>query len=775
MHVTRFICYLFILLAFKPSIGASPACDVEYSLPHNTWQMISLPCTPPTDNNTVSAVFGDDIHGVYKQDWILYSYDTSLNNYITLDEDSVLTPGVGYWIIQVDAGGNAATLDLPAESTPTPANGELTKSCLAGNLCSTAEMKGYSTETVQWNMLGNPTPNSVLMSTIRLADIEASPCNYGSPCSLQEAESHQLSHHSVWTFNGTEYVLKDPSSTIEPWAGFWSAALADLSDQQTLHWLFPYTTDELHDNSAARFLSQATFGASVESIAELQSLGSREAWIAQQLAASPTLTEAYVRRNSNGSLRPPRHHIWWHNAMTADDQLRQRVAFALSEIFVISDRDYELANSQYGVSNFYDMLIRNAFGNYRSLLEDVTLHPAMGIYLGMVLNQKANPELNTRPDENYAREVLQLFSLGLYQLNQDGTPIIGADNKACETFSPTHITAFARVFTGWNFAGNSDWSPNDYTSKDKVSPMQADANYHDTDAKTLLNLSTSIGSNGCRPLVNGTGVPAAQTPEADLSAALDNIFNHPNLAPFISKALIQRLTTSNPSGDYIHRVAAAFNDNGSGVRGDLAAVVSAILLDPEAIHGVLVNADFGKIKEPILLQTQLWNGVGARPSANPSSTDTINGYSTYWARSDRADEVLGQGPMRSPSVFNFFLPDHPLPNSSGLSAPELQIYTDGNVSTLNESLYYQVFRHNDLRSSSDSQVHFLLDQLSQLSNEQILQQLDTTLLAGQMSPRTYRDLLAYLNRMSDSTSNRELAITDTLFIISVSPTFRVQK
>lgn len=312
----------------------------------------------------------------------------------------------------------------------------------------------------------------------------------------------------------------------------------------------------------------------------------------------------------------------------------------------------------------------------------------MGIYLGMVRNQKANPELNIRPDENYAREVLQLFSVGLSELNQRGEKLPLENPLA--TYTQDTIVDFARVFTGWNFADSSGvWISNDLTAYDKTLFMLADYNplppdsLHDTDPKNLLN--------GAQLLTD----PSSPTStEDDLQFALDNIANHPNVAPFISKLLIQRLTTSNPSPEYIARVAQRFNDNGQGSRGDLAVVIKAILLDDEARQGKAINPDFGKVKEPLLQLTQLWRAFNAKPG-----TIAENGsYRLYAKVSDRIDEVFGQAVMKSPSVFNFFLPDNPLSSipDSKLVSPEMQIMTEANIAAIHNALYEQIYTFNSI-------------------------------------------------------------------------------
>lgn len=480
-------------------------------------------------------------------------------------------------------------------------------------------------------------------------------------------------------------------------------------------------------------------------------------------------TLPYVLNNSNGSLNTTRHYIWWQNIMQGEDQLRQRVAFALSEIFVISDLDYTLSNSQYGISHYYDMLAENAFGNYRELLEKVTLHPTMGIYLGMVRNQRANTELNIRPDENYAREVLQLFSVGLNQLNWRGEAL-PLDNPIA-TYSQETVENFARVFTGWNFADSPGlWVSNDLTTYDKTLNMVADYDpplpdsFHDTEMKTLLD--------GEQLLTDANSVTST---EDDLQFALDNIANHPNVGPFISKLLIQRLITSNPSPEYVERVANIFNDNGEGERGNLSAVIKAILLDDEARGGEAININFGKVKEPLLQLTQLWRAFNAEPGAIAQS----GAYRLYAGPIDRIDDVLGQAVLKSPTVFNFFLPENPLSSSlnSTLLSPEIQIMTEANIAATHNAFHNQIYRYNNQNIQGwAAPARINVDKAVQLAPQAdaLLDYLDKLLLAGAMSDKMRGILNQHIENLPENNAGYLQRALDTIFIIVASPSYQVQ-
>lgn len=508
--------------------------------------------------------------------------------------------------------------------------------------------------------------------------------------------------------------------------------------------------------AAVRFLTQSTFGASQASIAELVALGSYDAWIDQQMAMPMSLTEPYTRANSNGSLRTTRHYIWWDNAMTGADQLRQRVAFALSEIFVVSDIDYVLGNSQYAMCNWYDMLADEAFGNFRDLLERVTLHAVMGTYLSMVRNERADPARNVRPDENYAREILQLFTIGLHELHPDGT-LRRSGGEPIPTYNQATVEEFAKTFTGWNYADTGEWNSN--RAYDRTLPMTAWQEYHDDTPKVLLN---------------GVTLPGGQSAEQDLAGALDNIFAHPNVGPFIARSLIQRLVTSNPTPGYVGRCAAVFDNDGAGVRGNLGALVRAILVDTEARTGHLsAPATFGKVKEPLLRLTQLWRAFDAQPGPDSGGI-----YRTRARVVDQIIDLLGQAPLQSPSVFNFFSPDTPLGANSALVAPETQILTEINVATTDNMLFSQIYSHNSFYDAPATQTRIQITNEMALATDidALLDHLDELLLAGSM-PAQYRSVIADRLATHDASTaeGRADRVLDGIYAIVGSPFHYIQK
>ncbi|MCG8380730.1 MAG: DUF1800 family protein [Gammaproteobacteria bacterium] len=522
--------------------------------------------------------------------------------------------------------------------------------------------------------------------------------------------------------------------------------------------------DDATTAEAARFLTQATFGPTQSDINALLAMDNLEEWVDKQFNEPMSPRHyPYVDTYGGDSKKDFRHDIWWKNAIQGKDQLRQRVAFALSQIFVVSDVDYTLKNSQRGMADYYDMLVEGAFGNYRDLLEKVTLHPVMGIYLSMVQNEKADEVRNIRPDENYAREVLQLFSLGLYELNQDGTPKIGVDGRPLPTYRQADIEEFAKVFTGWNFKGASWGQEAIESDTNRVDPMEPWQEYHDMGEKYLLNSAT---------------LPAGQSAEIDLKQGLDNIFNHPNVGPFISRMLIQRLVTSNPTPGYVARVAAHFNNNGQGVRGDLKAVVKAILLDEEAREGHLtMPTTFGKLREPLLRFTHLWRAFDAIPR------DGVNDEQFYVKGISGFEDELGQGPLRSPSVFNFYLPEYIPPGvlqDSDLFGPEFQIATEGNLVNTNNIIHTLIYSLNNVNKSLNSGTAgtFLdleAEEAMATNLDTLLDHLNILLMSGSMSSEFKQSLKAHLSTISAGNETAIKQVEDAIFMIVTSPQYLIQQ
>ena len=506
---------------------------------------------------------------------------------------------------------------------------------------------------------------------------------------------------------------------------------------------------------AYQLLNQATFGAT-EADADRVIAMRQDAWIDDQMSRVPSLQLPHMLQlpppQFMAQLHNDRVDVWFRNSLNGDDQLRQRVAFALSEIMVVSQLG-ALQNRPFAVADYYDMLARNAFGNYRDLIEEVTLHPAMGVYLSMLGNEKPDPVRNIRPDENYARELMQLFSIGLVELDIDGTARLDpVTNEPVPTYDQSIIEGFAHVFTGWTWAGVGQFDPPGFLvpQSSQYVPMQLWDEFHDTGEKKLLN---------------GTVLPAGQSGGQDLSDALDNVFNHPNVGPFMAIRLIQRLTTSNPSPGYVRRVAEVFNDNGSGVRGDMGAVVKAILTDAEARPDLAMEID-GKLKEPLLRLTQLWRAYAAQSNGG--------GYPFGFAY-----VLLGQGPMQSPSVFNFFSPFYAPPGEirdSSLVAPELEIATEYNNTLFTNYMFFQAFALNHTNPDlEDDQIYIDIQEEMDVAAD-IDALIDTVagkLLGGEISETLRTEIRGMVERIPETET--ALRAAEAIFFVVTSPEYAYQR
>ena len=502
---------------------------------------------------------------------------------------------------------------------------------------------------------------------------------------------------------------------------------------------------------AYQFLNQATFGATEAEADRLIAMGI-EPWIDDQLSKPPSLQlphlQSLPRPQFLFQLHPDRVDIWFRNVLFGEDQLRQRVAFALSEILVVSQLG-ALTDTPYGLADYYDVLAENAFGNYRDLIEDVTLHPSMGVYLSMLGNEKPNPTLNIRPDENYARELMQLFSIGLVELNNDGTVMLDAQNQPIPTYDQAVIEGFAHVYTGWTYAGSPSFQQARQTDSNQVIPMQLYPAFHDTGAKLILN---------------GEVIPAGQTGEQDLQDALDNVFAHPNVGPFIAIRLIQRLTTSNPSPGYVNRVTNVFNNDGTGVRGNLGAVVKAILMDPEARPAMPMEID-GKVKEPLLRLTQLWR-----------SYDAVSNSGRYPLAASYI--LFGQGPLQSASVFNFFSPFYAPPGEirdASLVAPELQIATEYLNALVTNYMFYQCFALNQTNTNlQDDDIYIDFSEEMAIADDvdALINRVAEKLLGGQISDALRNEIAGMLALIPPE--DTAIRAAETIYFIVTSPEYAYQ-
>lgn len=556
------------------------------------------------------------------------------------------------------------------------------------------------------------------------------------------------------------------------------------------------TLESWQHKQAARLLSQASFGPTMEEIEQVARMGA-ERWLEYQARLPVTLHRPMVQqRLENGEgqgdedsgplLQELRLELWWDRAVFSQDQLRQRVAFALSEIFVVSDETDATWNRAVGMAEYYDILVRNALGNYRDLLEDVSRSPMMGMYLSHLQNQRALPEEHIRPDENYAREILQLFSIGLWHLNIDGSRRLDSHGNPIPTYDQDVIENFARVFTGWNFADAPEWSyyfPDDQFLWQPMEPYQnkndwdREGGYHDRDEKLLLAYPVEGVAPENWPRKRLPALVGDEDAATDLNRALDVIFNHPNVGPFISRLLIQRLVTSNPSPEYIARVARVFNDNGQGVRGDLFATVKAILTDVEAVYGHLTHPrTFGKLREPLLRQTQIWRALHGMP---------MDGQ---WVREWYPDYYFSQAPLRAPSVFNFFSPAYAPPGEIadlGLVAPEFQITTETYAVRTANKMMYLLFEGYDGSPYAGPEVMRLnFEPLVSLADQpdKLLNYVDLLFMAGQMSPELREILWDVANDtpmdngwLEGNSTPGLFRVLSVLYVLLISPEYVVQK
>jgi uncharacterized protein (DUF1800 family) len=544
---------------------------------------------------------------------------------------------------------------------------------------------------------------------------------------------------------------------------------------------------------SARFLIQAGMGGNYALIEQISQTGFT-AWLDAEFNRPPSyylprtlsLSRTFIDPDSDEEVTiSPFVWSWWDINMRGNDMLRQRIAYALSQILVVSQQGSDiLEDSPWGLADYYDLLVKHAFGNYQDLLYAITYHPVMGLYLSHAKNRKADASTNRFADENYARELMQLFSIGLYQLNQDGTRQQDADGNEIPTYSNADIREFARVFTGLtydpsyvagvplsNAPGDSGAVLNEFEFLDVEpfmnNPMQAYEPMHDRGAKQLLRYTTVNGLQ-----VDGA-LPAEQSTDQDIRAAIENIFNHPNVGPFLARHLIQRLVKSNPSPAYIQRVAIAFNDNGQGVRGDMQAVIRAILLDPEARNrGYLNDPSNGRLREPYMRYLHFCRAFNFTTSTG-----------LYRNVADDAGMSFQQQPLAAPSVFNFYQPNHsplgPL-NAAGLVAPEFQITTAStSVATINFWQRAAFFlepmdfdeEFGEIETEFDLETEYALMASDPAA---LVERLNLILTYGSMTPASKDRILAALEQTIDSGDfDLEDTVHLALYLFLNSPEFAV--
>ena len=566
-----------------------------------------------------------------------------------------------------------------------------------------------------------------------------------------------------------------------------TVSVTTSSDHQLYSGTFTASGDKTVDGSgmnadrmdASRFLAQSTLSFSMEMIDTVVDMGF-EAWIDSQFVIPPTyLTDSMeaIRLQSkviweqNGNdpnnypTRPNHVHMdytWWQVSVRSRDQLRQRVAEALSQIVVVS-LNSSLSGMAFGQSAYYDILIEHALGNYEDLLQDISLNPGMGIYLTFVNNPESDTIAMTFPDENYARECMQLFTIGLDLLNPDGTPQTDGMGNRIPTYDNDDIAEFAKIFTGLSYGARIDendpyWGMGMYNA-DLTVPMIMYEEHHEQGPKYLLD---------------GVVVPDGQTGMQDVQQAITHLFDHPNVGPFLATRLIQRLVKSNPTPAYVGAVAAAFNDNGQGVRGDMKAVVKAILLHPEARDCAWVqDPEQGRLREPILKKTQFKGLFGVFTPFQ----DKYWNYS-YWYQSG-----TDMHPMRSPSVFNFyaptFSPNGPI-SDADLVAPEFGIYNSRTSIGYANQVHRWIDSETLLQTSWYEGNASMTPDLAVLFEyakdpDAIIDYLDVILTHGQMTPQTRAIIKETLDQFDLSINDLVSRVSLSTYLFLVSPDFNVIK
>ncbi len=536
----------------------------------------------------------------------------------------------------------------------------------------------------------------------------------------------------------------------------------------------------LTPNEASAFLSRATFGTTPDAIDHLMKVG-YEKWLEEQFEKPPTyhmrwMADHAEEVNNTGKLRdhPAEWRVhadaigvmerdaWMEIAVHGEDQLRQRVAFALSEILVIS-RNGPLLTFPDARLSYYDVLLENAFGNFETLLKEVTFHPAMGRYLSYLGNAKADPTTGSHPDENYAREVMQLFTIGLYQLNEDGTKKL-KNGHPIATYTQKDVREMARIFTGLTDDNGYFFPDEGGTShRSRTTPMIAVETYHDTGEKVVLNHTFHAGN----------------TTKKEIQEALHLLFTHPNTGPFIARQLIQRLVTSNPSPAYVKRVAEAFADNGKGVRGDLKAVIKAILLDQEALKGakgVRSEPTFGKFREPLLYFTHLFRAFDAKNGIHTLKEGDTPLYRYRSFNFNGTGYTRQEGALEALTVFNYFTPeDAPYTlKKQNLVAPELTLYGKEGIDEVLMGLINKVDSIYDLfEISAELDLKKEKKLIESGDFDGLLSHLNTLLCAGNLSESSLKEIKNYL-RSHKRLDAKKLA-RHAVGLVMTSPDYALQR
>ncbi len=649
--------------------------------------------------------------------------------------DSTANPAVT-WEVNGTAGGSASSgtissggLYTTPASVPSPSTVTITAVTVA-----TPSVSGAATESIL-----NPLPTvtstkaTLVSGSSYLLDVQGTGFISGSQIQMngQSVTTNYLSgtdlQANIMVPSGTTTVAvnvvnPDPGGTASPTSNV-SVLQATLT-------------------TAARLLDQATFGLTLSDIANVQQIGV-ENYLTQQFntpaTLEPDISNPPPAVCMSNNLVPCQYSEWWQVALTGQDQLRQRVAFALGEMCVIStDSVNALA-----VTPYANLLAKDAFGNFYDLIHDVTLSPAMGIYLNM-LDSNVAPQ-GQIANENYARELMQLFTIGLVMLNPDGTIQLDGNGQPIPTYTQAQVQAFAKAYTGWTYALPGGGAPTTFPNvkadyDDLMAPVES---HHDMTSKILLN---------------GTTLPAGQSAEQDLKGALTNLFDHPNVGPFVSKQLIQHLVTSTPSPAYVARVGAVFANDGNGVRGNMQAVVHAILTDEEARAGDTdPTFDGGHLREPVLWLTAIMRGLGY------TNTDPNQSYASLSTYSNQLSEI----PYRSPSVFNFFPPSYVIPGTT-LNAPEFGLENTASAN-LRLSLADSLVANKISGFKVDLSATGALGQIAASSPANLVDTLGTVFMHGQMPDEMRSTILSQVQGLSDPAQRVRVAV----YLVITAPQYLV--
>ena len=651
------------------------------------------------------------------------------------------TTGTLTWAVNGTTGGSAAagTIDanglyttptsLPTPNTVTISASLSSNSSVTGNTVATLlnPMPAIATATVT-----SITPADFVINITGSGFVSGTKLMLGStaiPVSVDSATS--LTGQALGVAAGTAFSLQ--ASNPDPGAATSNTVTVAAANVKTAN-----------VTANSRLLDQASWGPTIADIAHVQSVG-LQGWLTEQFAAPQTqipqppqtlptycnTTVACVQQS------------FFQNALGSSDQLRQRVAFALSQIFVISAVEIPRGDA---MASYFNMLAKDAFGNYLTIMKDVTLSGGMGTYLNMVNSDKPNTTIGQIANENYARELMQLFSLGTALLNPDGTPQLDANSNTIQPYTEPQVQAFAKAFTGWTYARSDGTTPSFPNNTQFFgAPMVPIDAHHDTSAKAVLNNIT---------------LPPGQTTQQDLDQALANIFNHTNVGPFVARQLILHLVSSNPSPAYISRVATVFNDNGSGVRGDMKAVIQAIFMDPEARRGdssTTAQPGDGHLREPVLYITNLLRGLSVQASDPNAFASSLQGFGNN----------MSQRVMYSPSVFNYFSPDYVIPGTT-LFGPEFQLLTTATT------VVRQNFVDSVVRNALAGGVQIDLTRFANIADpQQLVDTLDAIFTHGALPSTDKSAIVTAVNAVPASNPQQRARVA--VYLVTSSSQYQVMQ